>query len=152
VPARVTKGHGLPRAVRLPLCEESGGNNGSASLPMTAGAYSFPDTTRSFIDPAYPRRNCAPATESGYLIALHDTVLVFSEIRVSIFVYPVSGWLGGAPRSGTWTPGQQPQLEQTLSAEVVEALFNVTPSENSGRNQVQIGDTLYAMVFRRISR
>jgi hypothetical protein len=47
---------------------------------------------------------------------------------------------------------QQPQLEQTLSAEVVEALFSVSPSENSGRNQVQLGDDLYAMVFRKISK
>jgi hypothetical protein len=54
--------------------------------------------------------------------------------------------------SGTWTPGQQPQLEQTLSAEVVEALFNVSPLEKSGRNQVQLGDTSYAVVFRKISR
>ena len=54
--------------------------------------------------------------------------------------------------SGTWTPGQQPQLEQILSAEVVEALFNVSPSENSGRNQVELGNTSYAMVFRRISK
>jgi len=54
--------------------------------------------------------------------------------------------------SGTWTPGQQPQLEQILSAEVTDALFNVSPSENSGRNQVQLGDMFYAMVFRRISK
>ncbi len=41
-----------------------------------------------------------------------------------------------------------------LSAEVVAELFNVTPStsDSSGRNQIQHGDTLYAVVFRRLSR
>jgi len=55
--------------------------------------------------------------------------------------------------AGRWTPGQPPQLaEQTLSAEVLNELFNVTPSETdkSGRNQIQSGDTLYAVVFRRL--
>jgi hypothetical protein len=50
---------------------------------------------------------------------------------------------------------QQPQLPQNdLSTEVLEALFNVIPSETdkSGRNQVQLGETLYAVVFRRLSR
>ena len=57
--------------------------------------------------------------------------------------------------SGTWTPGQQPQLdEQTLPAEVIEALFNVSPlaTVKSGRNQVQFGETFYAVVFRRLSK
>jgi hypothetical protein len=57
--------------------------------------------------------------------------------------------------AGTWTPGEQPQLEEhILSAEVVEELFNVTlsPTDKSGRNQIQCGDTLYAAVFRRLSR
>jgi len=57
--------------------------------------------------------------------------------------------------AGTWTPGQQPQLaDQVLPAEVLEELFNVTPSatDKSGRNQVQCGDALYAVVFRRLSR
>jgi hypothetical protein len=57
--------------------------------------------------------------------------------------------------SGRWTPGKQPQLgDEILPADVIEALFNVTPSptEKSGRNQVQCGDTLYAVVFRRLSR
>jgi hypothetical protein len=57
--------------------------------------------------------------------------------------------------AGTWTPGQPPQLEdQILPAKVVEALFNITPSamDESGRNQVQDGDTFYAVVFRRLSR
>jgi hypothetical protein len=56
--------------------------------------------------------------------------------------------------SGTWTPGQEPQLdEQTLPAEVVETLFNVIPSATvaSGRHQIQFGDTFYAVVFRRLS-
>jgi hypothetical protein len=57
--------------------------------------------------------------------------------------------------SGNWTPGQEPQLTQhLLSPEVIEALFNVTPSATvrSGRNQVQCGETLYAVVFRRLSK
>ncbi len=56
---------------------------------------------------------------------------------------------------GTWNPGQQPQLaDQNLPAEVVEALFDVTPSatDKSGRNQVRCGDALYAVIFRRLSR
>jgi hypothetical protein len=56
--------------------------------------------------------------------------------------------------SGHWIPGQQPQLaEQTLAAEVLQELFNVTPSatDQSGRNQIQCGDTLYAVVYRRLS-
>jgi hypothetical protein len=50
---------------------------------------------------------------------------------------------------------QQPQLEgEILPANVVEALFNITPSatDQSGRNQVQDGDTFYAVVFRRLSK
>jgi hypothetical protein len=57
--------------------------------------------------------------------------------------------------TGTWTPGQQPQLEEhVLPVEVLEELFNVTPSpaDSSGRNEIQRGDTLYAVVFRRLSR
>ena len=57
--------------------------------------------------------------------------------------------------SGTWTPGQQPKLEDhILPAEVIETLFNVTPSATakSGRNQVRYGDTFYAVVFRRLSK
>jgi hypothetical protein len=75
--------------------------------------------------------------------------------KVTIQVTPVveSNWRVVA--AGTWTPGQKPQLPQSdLSTEVLEALFNVTPSETdkSGRNQVQFGETLYAVVFRRLSR
>jgi len=57
--------------------------------------------------------------------------------------------------SGTWTPGQQPQLdEHALSTDVIEALFDVRPSatDESSRNQVQCGETLYAVVFRRLSK
>ena len=57
--------------------------------------------------------------------------------------------------SGRWTPGQPPELaEQTLSAEVLAELFNITPSpiDRSGRNQIQSGDMLYAVVFRRLLR
>jgi hypothetical protein len=57
--------------------------------------------------------------------------------------------------SGTWTPGQQPQLaDEILPAKVLEELFNVTPSatDKSGRNEIQCGDMLYAVVYRRLSR
>ncbi len=57
--------------------------------------------------------------------------------------------------AGTWTPGQRPQLDdQIVPAEVLDELFNVTPSatDSSGRNQIQRGDMLYAVVFRRLSR
>jgi hypothetical protein len=70
--------------------------------------------------------------------------------KVTIQATPVAADRWKVVASGTWTPGQHPQLEQILSAEVVEALFNVSPSANLGRNQVQFGDTFYAMVFRRI--
>lgn len=56
--------------------------------------------------------------------------------------------------TGTWTPGQLPELEaQTLPAKVVEALLNIVPSpmDESGRNEMQDGDTLYSVVFRRLS-
>ena len=57
--------------------------------------------------------------------------------------------------AGTWDPGQRPQLdEQIVPTEVLDELFNVIPSatDRSGRNQIQRGDTLYAVVFRRLSR
>jgi hypothetical protein len=57
--------------------------------------------------------------------------------------------------SGRWTPGEPPQLaETTLSAEVLKDLFNVTPvaADHSGRHQIQSGDTLYAVVFRKLAR
>jgi hypothetical protein len=74
--------------------------------------------------------------------------------KVTIQATPVAQSDWKVVASGTWTPGQQPQLaEQTLPAEVVETLFNVIPSATveSGRNQVQFGDTFYAVVFRRLS-
>jgi hypothetical protein len=56
--------------------------------------------------------------------------------------------------TGTWSPGQQPQLDQPLPDKVLEALFSVNPSATvkSGRNQMQFGDTFYAVVFRRPSK
>jgi len=57
--------------------------------------------------------------------------------------------------TGTWIPGQAPQLaEEILPASVVEALFKITPSamDQSGRNQMQAGDTMYGVVFRKLSR
>jgi hypothetical protein len=57
--------------------------------------------------------------------------------------------------SGRWTPGQPPQLgEEVLASEVLADLFNVTPepADKSGRNQIQFGDTFYAVVFRKLTR
>jgi hypothetical protein len=74
--------------------------------------------------------------------------------KVTIQATAAANWTVVA--TGTWTPGQQPQLaaETILPAEVIESLFNVTPSatDKSGRNQVQCGDTFYGMVFRRLSK
>jgi hypothetical protein len=75
--------------------------------------------------------------------------------KVTIQATPVNESNWKVVASGTWTPGQQPQLdEHLLRAEVVAELFNVTPSalDQSGRNQIQCGDTLYGVVFRRLLR
>jgi len=74
--------------------------------------------------------------------------------KVTIQATPVADIAWKVVASGTWTPGQQPQLDEQIPAEVVGMLFNVTPSakDNSGRNQVQCGGTSYAVVFRRLSR
>lgn len=75
--------------------------------------------------------------------------------KVTIQTTPVSKIDWKVVAAGRWTPGHPPELaEQTLSAEVLEELFNVTPSpsEQSGRNQIRNGDTLYAVVFRRLLR
>jgi hypothetical protein len=56
--------------------------------------------------------------------------------------------------TGTWNPGEPPRLEhQSVPDNAVEALFEITPSakDQSGRNQVQDGDMLYAVVFRKLS-
>jgi hypothetical protein len=56
--------------------------------------------------------------------------------------------------TGRWTPGQPPQLSnEILPANVVEALFNITPSamDQSGRNQLQAA-TRASVVFRKLSR
>jgi hypothetical protein len=74
--------------------------------------------------------------------------------KVTIQETPVAESSWRVVASGTWMPGQQPQLAEILPAEVIEALFNVSPSatDESGRNQVQYGDKFYAVVFRRLSR
>jgi hypothetical protein len=75
--------------------------------------------------------------------------------KVTIQARPVKEGDWKVVATGTWTPGQQPQLaDEILPAEVIGALFNVTPSptDKSGRNEIQCGDTLYAVVFRRLSR
>ncbi len=75
--------------------------------------------------------------------------------KVTIQATPINESDWKVVATGRWTPGQQPQLaEHTLAAEVLEELFNVTPSElnPSGRNEIRCGDTLYAVVFRRLSR
>src|SRR5579862_9820323 len=75
--------------------------------------------------------------------------------KVTIQSTPVNESNWKVVAAGTWTPGQQPQLEEhMLSGEVVAELFNFTPSalDKSGQNQIQCGDTLYAVVFRRLRR
>jgi hypothetical protein len=75
--------------------------------------------------------------------------------KVTIQETPVAESNWRVVATGTWMPGQQPQLaESVLRSEVIEALFDVSPSatDESGRRQVQFGDTLYAVVFRRLSR
>jgi hypothetical protein len=75
--------------------------------------------------------------------------------KVTIQATPIEKIDWKVVAAGTWIPGQQPQLEdQILSAEVLEALFNVTlsPTDNLSRNEIQSGDELYAVVFRRLLR
>jgi hypothetical protein len=74
--------------------------------------------------------------------------------KVTIQATPVAESSWRVVATGTWTPGQQPELAEILPVEVVEALFNISPSakDESGRNQVRCGDTLYAVVFRRLSK
>ena len=76
--------------------------------------------------------------------------------KVTIQATPVAESNWRVVATGTWTPGKQPELvpDHVLAAEVVASLFNVAPSETdkSGRNQVQDGATLYAVVFRRLSK
>jgi len=76
--------------------------------------------------------------------------------KVTIQSTPVGENNWGVVTSGTWNSGEPPQLEdnEIVPAKVVAALFKVTHSAigHSGRNQVQDGDTLYAVVFRRLSR
>ena len=99
------------------------------------------------------------ATASGRIGGLEGVSAASATIIDSMYKATIQATLVAESNwrvvaSGTWTPGQQPQLaEHILPAEVVEALFNVSPSATvkSGRNQVQFGDTLYAVVFRRLS-
>jgi hypothetical protein len=75
--------------------------------------------------------------------------------KVTIQATPAGESNWSVVTTGRWTPGQPPQLaEEILPATVVEALFNITPSatDQSGRNQVQDGDTFYAVVFRKLSK
>ena len=74
--------------------------------------------------------------------------------KVTIQATPVAESNWRVVATGNWTPGKQPELvaDQVLPAEVVASLFDVTVSatDKSGRNQVQDGATLYAVVFRRL--
>jgi hypothetical protein len=75
--------------------------------------------------------------------------------KVTIQATPVGESNWRVVTTGTWTPGQPPRLaEEILPAKVVEVLFKITPSatDQSGRNQMQDGDTSYAVVFRKLSR
>jgi hypothetical protein len=74
--------------------------------------------------------------------------------KVTIQTTPVSQIAWKVETAGTWTPGQQPELEEhIISGEVLEQLFNVAPplADNAGRNEITIGETSYAVVFRRHS-
>lgn len=91
----------------------------------------------------------------GAGVGAASATIIDSMYKVTVQATPVAEIDWRVVASGTWTPGQQPQLdEHMLPAEVVEMLFNVSPSETvkSGRNQVQFGDTFYAVVFRRLSK
>ena len=75
--------------------------------------------------------------------------------KVTIQATPAEESNWSVVTTGTWTPGQAPQLaDEILPANVIEALFNITPSaaDKSGRNQMQDGDAFYAVVFRRRSK
>ncbi len=75
--------------------------------------------------------------------------------KVTVQATPVQENSWKVVASGRWTPGLPPELDgQVLPAAVVEALFNVVPlaTDKSGRNQMQDGDTLYAVVFRRLMK
>ncbi len=75
--------------------------------------------------------------------------------RVTIQATPISKIEWKVVASGTWIPGQRPQLgDEILPTEVLDELFKVTPpaKDKSSRNQIQHGETLYAVVFRTLSR
>jgi hypothetical protein len=57
--------------------------------------------------------------------------------------------------TGMWNPGEPPRLaEEILPANVVESTVqhHTFGNESIRANQMQDGDTLYAVVFRRLSR
>jgi hypothetical protein len=75
--------------------------------------------------------------------------------KVTIQARPIKEGDWRVVATGTWTPGEQPQLgDEILPVEVITALFNITPSptDKSCRNEIKCGDMLYAVVFRRLSR
>ena len=75
--------------------------------------------------------------------------------KVTIQATPAGESNWSVVTTGRWTPGKPPQLEdEILSANIVDALFNITPSatDKSGRNQMQDGDTCYAVVFRKLPK
>ena len=58
-----------------------------------------------------------------------QATIIDSVYKVTLQETPVSESNWRVVASGTWTPGQHPQLqEHMLPAEVVKALFNVIPS------------------------
>jgi hypothetical protein len=75
--------------------------------------------------------------------------------QVTIQATTVRGMDWKVVATGRWTAGRGPLLaEHTVSADVLENLFHLTPSATDQllRNQIQSGDTLYAVVFRKLSR
>jgi hypothetical protein len=76
------------------------------------------------------------------------------KVTIQALRDPTSNWKVVA--TGTWTPGKPPELVAEgvgdLHPDMVIALFDFSPSNESGRRQVQDGDRQYAMVYRRPSR
>lgn len=74
--------------------------------------------------------------------------------KVTIQATPIGVTDWKVVATGTWTPGLAPELDNNLLPEVTRELFQVTPAatDKSGRNQIESGDKLYAVVYRNLAR
>lgn len=75
--------------------------------------------------------------------------------KVTIQATPIGVTDWKVVATGTWNPGLPPELDDDLlPAEVTRELFQVAPApaDKSGRNQIQSGDKLYAVVYRNLAR